>query len=181
MISHSFSRSSGVSLGVPRVLTSLWKVETAVLIWNTPEATACVGFCLPLIRFRRPDSKSWKLIVMQAYHWVSRENRWNCNWNLVKLEEVLEWEWMCCWWRRDDWNDETRLWIFILVTSTWTHTAHVALHVYTTPKKIWTEAFNYKKKTCRKREFFLREKAQFFFYWSSNLRTCIYYILFIPT
>ena len=70
---HSFSRSSGVSLGVPRVLTSRWKVETAVLIWKMPEATACVVSCLPLIRFclddnGRPASRSWKLMIAPSLY-----------------------------------------------------------------------------------------------------------------
>lgn len=66
---HSFSRSSGVSLGVPKVLTSLWNVETAVLIWKIPEATAWVGSCFPFAipplrnPTDRPASRSWKLIV----------------------------------------------------------------------------------------------------------------------
>lgn len=69
---HSFSRSSGVSLGVPMVLTSLWNVDTAVLIWKMPEATAWVGSCLPLMRSRldwpdpRPPSRSWKLISVPS-------------------------------------------------------------------------------------------------------------------
>jgi len=33
------SRRSRVSLGVPRVLTRRWKLETAVLIWKIPAAT----------------------------------------------------------------------------------------------------------------------------------------------
>lgn len=65
------SRSSGVSLGVPRVLTSLWNVETAVLIWKIPEATAWVVSCFPFIKPRRgptdrPDSRSWKLIFFSC-------------------------------------------------------------------------------------------------------------------
>ena len=72
---NSFSRRSGVSLGVPRVLTSLWKVETAVLIWNIPAATACVGSCLPLAKPRRepkgrPASMSWKLII--PFHFLEK-------------------------------------------------------------------------------------------------------------
>ena len=68
---YSLSRSSGVSLGVPRVLTRRWKLETAVLISNTPEATACVVSCRPpppLMLLEEanclplPASKSWKLI-----------------------------------------------------------------------------------------------------------------------
>lgn len=67
--SHSFSLNSSVSLGVPSVLTRRWKVETAVLIWKTPDATACVASCFPLMRSRlsgigRPCSRSWKLILL---------------------------------------------------------------------------------------------------------------------
>lgn len=67
---YSLSRSSGVSLGVPSVLTRRWNVETPVLIWNIPEATACVESCRPpppplvFLDLPLPASKSWKLISL---------------------------------------------------------------------------------------------------------------------
>lgn len=73
---YSFSLSSGVSLGVPRVLTRRWKVETLVLIWNIPEATSWVVSCLlppPLMFLEEandlplPASKSWKLILSLSF------------------------------------------------------------------------------------------------------------------
>jgi hypothetical protein len=59
-----------VSLGVPSVLTRRWNVATAVLIWKTPDATACDAPPPPARPFRRgaprtwPASRSWKLILL---------------------------------------------------------------------------------------------------------------------
>lgn len=59
---HSFSRRSGVSLGVPIALTKRSKLRTEVVIWNSPATTAWVGSCRRTMS-GLPDSKSWKLIL----------------------------------------------------------------------------------------------------------------------
>lgn len=96
-ITNSFSRSSGVSLGVPMALTRRWKVETAVLIWNIPEATAWDGSFFPFTKplgapVPRPDSRSRKLIDIR---WISSSKPENCKFpqSKHKAKQSLERNW----------------------------------------------------------------------------------------
>lgn len=74
----SLSRSSRVSLGVPRELTRREKEDTAVLIWKIPEAKAwdgswsscCCWRCLCCLS-GLPASRSWKLIFSKHRNWTS--------------------------------------------------------------------------------------------------------------
>jgi hypothetical protein len=75
---YILSRRSGVSLGVPSVLTRRWNVATAVLIRKTPDATACDA---PPGRRGAPRagpaSRSWKLILSPPDREASPAAGWN--------------------------------------------------------------------------------------------------------
>ncbi|KAK1278187.1 hypothetical protein QJS04_geneDACA020162 [Acorus gramineus] len=71
---HRRSQRSGVSFGVPRVLTSRWRVETAVFIWKIPVATSCDGsflfWCLPLVVESFLDGNGTGLQILEAHRAV---------------------------------------------------------------------------------------------------------------
>lgn len=62
---YSLSRRAGVSFAVPNELTRRLNEDTAVLIWNTPDASACVESCCLRPGGIPPASISKKLIFVQ--------------------------------------------------------------------------------------------------------------------